>query len=505
MNEKIKIEEIIKLLNDGFEPKIIALELEIPIKYVNKCKKQLEERRIKEEVVQLLKDRFNPKLIALELEVPIEYVNECKEKLEKDKEPKAKKTTKLVKNAEMDKDLLNIRDERDRKAHLKMQEMKGRYQELLYQTTPTSQKKIEKIQSEEEKKKVMKIILLISQEISEMPGKTLKGKLNTVGNLEKYVKQIQNTTLSIEQAEKIMELLETQELKEIRIQKEIDIVINKIYRIMGRKFAEAINYKVEVTENLEELKSLLKKIPAQMALDNPMFIGTVRNKIEQKIAKRQQHLIISEQKNQISQETFEIVQSIETGNFDYQNANRIIKQEVAKRQKNRTRSRFAMTEEQEYSRIVNQIRTLLIDSSSEHQLVNIEKVLKNLDELDSTQPEMNIRTVVKRLIVDKQYKEAKQICDKRIYGMKGKENISWQYIKMLKKEVTNAEISDLVKHYLTNDKSPEEERIFLEYLEQQINTQKITMSSIILEGSKDNSKKLTLEDIYGGCANRKEK
>lgn len=47
MLEKIDVEKIIELLNHGFEADLISFELNIPIEYVDECKKQLDKRNIK--------------------------------------------------------------------------------------------------------------------------------------------------------------------------------------------------------------------------------------------------------------------------------------------------------------------------------------------------------------------------------------------------------------------------------------------------------------------------
>lgn len=51
MMQQNEIEEIIRLLNNGFDVEIISLELDVPIEEIKKCKKQLELRKYAKESI----------------------------------------------------------------------------------------------------------------------------------------------------------------------------------------------------------------------------------------------------------------------------------------------------------------------------------------------------------------------------------------------------------------------------------------------------------------------
>lgn len=141
MNKQIKLEEIVQLLDDGFLPDLIAFEFDLSQEYVAKCQQLLEQRKAQAKVSSL---RSSSKMDAM----------------------------------------------RQKYKTLCAQEKKN----IVAQT---------KCQSSAQASQINHIISTMEERLSSMPNMQSKDKQKVAMLLLKDLKELPNTTLSLEQAERL--------------------------------------------------------------------------------------------------------------------------------------------------------------------------------------------------------------------------------------------------------------------------------------------------------------
>ena len=141
MNKQIKLEEIVQLLDDGFLPDLIAFEFDLSQEYVAKCQQLLEQRKAQSKVSSL---RSSSKMDAM----------------------------------------------RQKYKTLCAQEKKN----IVAQT---------KCQSSAQASQINHIISTMEERLSSMPNMQSKDKQKVAILLLKNLKELPNTTLTLEQAERL--------------------------------------------------------------------------------------------------------------------------------------------------------------------------------------------------------------------------------------------------------------------------------------------------------------
>lgn len=66
----------------------------------------------------------------------------------------------------------------------------------------------------------------------------------------------------------------------------------------------------------------------------------------------------------------------------------------------------------------------------------------------------------------------------------------------LRKRITCAEISDLILKGILSDKTPDEEKAFIDFIEKALRTSTIKKEAIILGKRKNDGRNITLADIW---------
>ena len=320
--------------------------------------------------------------------------------------------------------------------------MREKYKRLYYRKN-----KEEAIISEEPSKEQIKEteaciekVKEIVKEIKEIP--TIKEKIKIINNtLLKEIKKIEEYQLTIEQAEQLNNLLNTKELQILNSRaKNKAKDLNKSKQKIRKKLAEAIDIKQYQTENLEELKNLERKITPEMEKENPISIGTVKNRINSKISAIKQQEAKEKIKNDIPENILEIIKDLVKGTADIEKAKKTIEEEAKTKINSKPRNKITLTEEQEKRQILIKIRTIIRDRAEEFQISNPETTIQQLQELDKGDLRQAINIVTENLIASKKFNEAKRICDK--FSKEDKENSI--IIKELRAKVRNAEISDII-------------------------------------------------------------
>ena len=443
-----------------------------------------------EEIKKLIKYGFDLDLISFEFDIPIEEIKQCKLELEEKRKvdiDKKRSTKKVVKNNQPD---------------LKIKQMRERYKKLFLSSDITEFVQSAKIS----KSTVDKINLVITEieeivkKIKELPKKEGRKEGNI---LLKQLKKIENDPLTIEQAEKLLSLLQSKELKFLKLSNSdnIDIYINKRKRKLVRKLAEAVDVTQSETEDIEELKRLKKELTANSQIDH-IYVGVVKSRIENKISRLTQQKAINRIKNQIPKEIENIIIDIAKGRLDISKANEIIEKEAQKRVNSKPQTKFTLTEEQEKRQILIQIKTVLREHPEKYYIENPEKTIMQVQELCGGELEQAISVVVKNLINIKDFNKAKGVCDN--FYKKSKENSFLIYIRRLKKQIRNGEIGELVLKLINMNGSEEEEIANYKMIEKGLEMGNVKLDTVVLGKSKDGLRTITLADVWAdGQLNRK--
>ena len=446
-----------------------------------------------EEVKKLIKNGFDLELISFELDIPIEEIKQCKLELETMKQPNSTKTYSAK----------EIIDSENKQAHSKMQQMKERYKKLYFTSNKIEVKQPKELprQKVEQINSVIAEIEEIVESIKKLPKKERRKEVNEI--LPK-LKQIEEYQLTIEQAEKLHYILQSEELKKLNssITDKIDFYMNRSRKIVIKKLAEAIDIAQAQSDELEELKGLERKLTIGMQQNNQIVVGAVKSRIGNKISKIIQQKAIDRIRNDVPEDIEFIIREIANGTLNIQIANKIIDKEAKKRVQKKPKTRFSLTEEQEKRQILIQIRTVLIEKSEQYHIENPEKTILQIQDLCGGELEQAIRTVVKNLTNVKDFERAKEVCNK--FSSKDNESLLSVYIRKLKKQIRNDEISDIVLKGLNMNGTEREERTYFELIEKGIKMGNIKLGAISLGKSQDGLRNITLADIWVD-ENQKEK
>lgn len=407
-----------------------------------------------EEVKKLIENGFDLELISFELDIPIKEIKQCKLELETMKQPNSTKTYSAK----------EIIDSENKQAHSKMQQMREKYKKLYFTSNKIEVKQPKELprQKVEQINSVIEEIEEIAESIKELPKKERRKEVNAI--LAK-LKQIEEYQLTIEQAEKLHYILQSEELKKLNssITDKIDFYMNRSRKTIIKKLAEAIDIAQAQTNEVEELKILERKLTMKMQQNNQIVVGAVKSRIGNKISKIIQQKAIDRIRNDIPEDIEFIIRKIANGTLDIRMANEIINKEVRKRIENKPKTRFSLTEEQEKRQILIQIRTVLREKSEQYHIENPEKTVMQIQKLCDGELEQAIRTVVKNLTSVKDFKRAKEVCDK--FSTKDNESSFSAYIRILRKQIRNDEISDIVLKGINMSGTEREERRYFELIE----------------------------------------
>lgn len=422
------------------------------------------------EIKELIEKGFDLELMSFELDIPLEDLIQLKKDIE---------TSKKIK-------LANSKNP--------MEQVRERYNKLFF-ANYKKEVKIPKKLTMQQIELVNSVTTTIDKEIKEMKGLSKKEKRKNVNSILMLLKQIKDFNLSIEQAEKLYNLMQSSELEHLNlsIEDKMDYYVKINRDRIAKKFAKAIDYAHLQTSDFEELKALERKITSKMEKSNPIFIGGIRTNIYNKMSKIQQQIISERIRNDVPTSISAIINDIVIGKLDVQNANEIINSEAKKRVESKPKTRFSLTEEQERRQILIQIRTVLSDRAEQYRIENPEVAIMQIQKLCGGELEQSIRVVVKNLIGQKEFERAKQICNK--YAL-DEEKVTPVFITRLKKEIRNKEISDTVLRGIAANGSLEEGIAFYNLIENGLKTGNVKPETISLGKSQDGLRTITLADVW---------
>ena len=182
-----------------------------------------------DEVKKLIQNGFDLELISFELDIPLKKIQQIKQEIDE------QKRTINTRRYSYD-EIVSIRNE---KAHTKMQQMRERYRKLYF-TTYQKDSVVRKELSEEEMETINSSITTIQNIIKEMKDASKYKRRKNISSILAQIKKIQDYQLTIEQAEQLNVLLSTEELRRLSLSgiDSIDFYMSMYKKIIVRKLVE---------------------------------------------------------------------------------------------------------------------------------------------------------------------------------------------------------------------------------------------------------------------------
>lgn len=421
----------------------------------------------KKQIQNLIKNGFDIESISFEFEIPIEYVKICKQELESNKH-----------------------------TNIKIEIIRERYKKLFLEGDEIEIKQQPQV-SQQDNELIEKVIMAIETKVQESVGLEQNEKKKIVRVILNELEKIKDCQLTIEQAEELIYLLNSEEPRGIGrgIEGRLNIYFDSVKLKLYRKLAKSIDIIQAQTDNIEELRLLSKKITYVMTQKDQITIGSVKDRINNKILTLTQKQAIDKIRNDIPESIDNIVLDIAQGRLDFESANLIIDKEAKKKTIGRPKTMFALTEEQCRRQILIQIRTIIAEKSSKYHIENPKITIEQLQKLCCIELEQAVRAVVENLIFSKDFERAKQVCNE----FDSNDNKKMDYIntiQRLRKDIKNAEIGELVLKLIEMQSTPEEENACFELIEKGLRFGKTKMESISLGKSKNGLRDITLADVW---------
>lgn len=445
-----------------------------------------------EEIKELIKSGFDLELISAELEIPIDTLKKYKLEMETRKKSNITRTYSAR----------EIIESKNSEAHSKMEKMRERYKRLFFRTNKAEVVSAKEL-SKQEVELINMVITKVEELVKEMKTLLRKERIEPARTILSELEKIKDYQLNIKQAEKLYSLMQSEELKgldleikgkHIRSTDKIEQYINKKRIDIINKLVKAVDIAQSQTEEIEELGNLNRILTIEISQINPVQVGAVRGRIERKMENINQQKAVDRVRNDIPTSIDSIIEDIVNGTLDIEVANEIIAEEAKKRVESKPKTRFTLTEEQEKRQIKIQIRNMIMEKPEQYHIENPETTVMLIQELFGGELEQAIRTVVRNLIAIKDFESAKAVCNE--FVRKDEKGTLLEYITMLKKDIRNAEISDIVLKGINMEGTEDEDRRYFELIEKGLRQTSIKLSAISLGKSQDGSKNITLADIW---------
>lgn len=423
----------------------------------------------KEVFKQLIESGFDIESISFEFDVPMKEMKKIQGEIKKEETKKVKPS--------------------------KMEALRQRYQKLYLGDNHIEIEQVKEL-SPEERKLVNSTIKKIEEEKMQMQGIPKEKRKSIAYQMIKEIDEISQYSLDIQQIEKICQLLQAEDMKNLNthIKDRTDFILERKRREMTIRFVEAINIAQAQTESIEELKHLNEKLITNIMGKYHALTSSVNTRINNKIMKLAKQEAINKLRNNIPTRVQTIVTDIANGTLNIEEAKQVIEEEANKQVQNNPNNKFSLTTEQQRNKIYMQIRDRLMENPEEYVIQNPEVAITQLQELCRGDLQQAIRAVTKNLIGRKEFEQAKDICKK--YSRGGIESEVYQYMRILRKEIRDAEVSDMVLKGIHMQGTIEKENKYFEFIERGLNSGNIDLKTISLGKTKDESRTITLQDIW---------
>lgn len=418
----------------------------------------------RKEIEQIISKGYELELVSLEFDIPMEELRTIKRELDKNQE----KT--------------------------ELQKLRERYKKLYSQENESAVKEFKK-NTEEEKKFINEKIEIIEDLLNNISEKTIEERRKIVKELTEEIAKLKKYQLSLEQAEKLYDMLGIEELKGLNRKNsdKMDNYISASKRIVEKQIAENINILQSQTTDIEELRKLDKKLTLEMTKRNLIAVATVKNIISNRILKIQTQKAIKKIKEDVPIDIENIIKSIANDTLNLEEAKEIINEEVKKRKENKPKNKFVVTEKQERNQILVQIRKLLKENPEKYYINNPNKAIIQIQKLCGGEIEQAIGDVVQNLLNEKRFDDAMLIYESL---SKNKDIVDFKYKRKLKNEIENAKIGNKIMEIINSDYTVEEDKAYYGLIKSKLERDNVKLSSIKLGKSQNGLRNITLKDIW---------
>lgn len=408
-------------------------------------------------IIDLLSKGYKQEILAFEFDIPIERIKKCRSDLEI-------KISKIIK-------------------------IKERYQKIFLQDN-NENKNIANVKEkifEVDKSEKENLILNLEEKL-----KNVKNLINSKV-VAMIINEIKSNNFTIEQCKHFYTILLKNDIRILSTEQinRYKFYISKIENEIILKLIEKINVELGESQDIDYLKELSLKLSDDIFKGKEILVNGIKYKIDRKIVSIQQNKNINTLRDFELDKITNIVIQICNGETNIENLKELIEIEAKRRYESKPKSKFSLTQEQYKSQIIMQINKLLIDEAEKYQIKDINYAIEILNQL-SKKNETVIRTVVKNLIGGKKYQNASEICEEysKNTGIGQPE-----YIRSLERDINNSKLSDIILKLINEKCTLEEQFRIFDYLEDQINSGKIKMTSINI-GKTKGGKNIFLEDIW---------
>ena len=356
-----------------------------------------------EEIKMIIKKGFDLRLISAELNIPLAELEKYKSEIEKANKVAANRTSAKVNDL-----VIWKKKETSNTSNKKA---------ITNPSNPVTSTNKSKEYPNSIPSQVDLIIQEIEKLVEQIEDAPLRKKRTTATIIISKLEDIKKYKLNINQSEKLYYLMQSKALKKLGINKtdKIDILMNKERKIMIGNLINAIDIAQSQTDDVDRLKSLLKKLPKRTDSSNDIRLDSMKNKIERKIYRLHQKNASTRLINNISPDIELIVKEIANGTLDLEKANEIIDQEAKNRRKGKPNNKFSLTEQQERGQILIQIQHLLRENSKTYKLQNPEATISILEKLCGITSVNSSKIVIENLLASQDFTTARQIYSK-FYG-----------------------------------------------------------------------------------------
>lgn len=300
--------------------------------------------------------------------------------------------------------------------------------------------------------------------------------------------------MTTEQSERIIRLLDSNELQTLRISSKdrIDSYARNLRRTMLRKYAQSVQNTITQVTQLEDLRVLYRTLSELTTQEYEVTVESAKIQIDRKITKMQQEKAMELYRRKVPKYLITIVEDLASGTIDIDAARKLIEIETKKKMESGTKNRFSLTREQEKEQVLMRIKNILIENK--YNIVDPENTILKIHELCGGNITDGMRVVIKNLIQRGEFKQARQIC--RSFSSRDKEGTMARSIRLLERDINSSEIGDFILKGINMKSNEESDSQFFNLIQKGLQKGNVSLKSIFLGKSRDGLRDITLADVW---------
>ena len=433
----------------------------------------------KQNIMDLLKDGFEPKIISVEFGIPLELINSYL--LELQAKSKGKKAT-----------------------ISRLDQIRKNYQ-ILYEKKSKSTKKIIKPskRSDDENNSVNKFLQELKDTFGESSTLSERKKINMAFDFsEKYRKNFSQLPLEFDELIQIYEYIFTSSADAFYRQHNNKFFIylwNKAYSLMNQHIVDQVDYILNNTDDIEELKKIKGKLPKQQS---SLLLSGIIMSIDNRIAEMMKNRKINELLNDISDNMKELLTIITSEVPDLEQMKSLIDIETQRRiskSNNIGQKHFALNYDDHRKQVCIQLNKLLKEKALEYRITNPYRTYDSLCQLGPGEDRIFFIDLVVSNLIDQNKKQlALDFCNE-ISKSSRKAISATEFdlrIQSIRRKIRSAEIGEIILKQINCSTPALPDEKFMDLLESKMKAYGVTPSNIILGKTEDGSKTIMLSHVW---------